>query len=74
MEALNFIEGSRPLEVTAPPAKAEPDAELLKDLQAWKPTKKTVQAEIEFLSQYFAAHGFERDRSRLAALEHYLAS
>ena len=74
MEALNFIEGARPLDAETPvPEKVEPDTELLQDLLEWRPTKKTIQSEIEFLSKYIELHGFERDRRRLAALEHYLA-
>ncbi|MEZ0373445.1 MAG: hypothetical protein ACAI44_30430 [Candidatus Sericytochromatia bacterium] len=74
MEALNFIEGPKPLNPEQPrPEKVEPDTELLQDLLDWKPTKKTIQSEIEFLSKYVESHGFERDRRRLAALEQYLA-
>lgn len=74
MEALNFIEGPQSLEPEAPkPEKAEPDTELLQELLDWKPTKKTVQSEIEFLTKYIESHGFERDKKRLAALEQYLA-
>lgn len=71
MEALNFIEGARPLDVPEP-IKADPCPELLQELMSWKPTKKTVETEIEFLTKYLEAHGFERDRKRLAALEQYL--
>lgn len=73
MEALNFIEGAKPLDPPPAPEKVDPDSELLQELLTWKPTKKTVQAEIDFLKQYVENHGFERDKQRLAALEHYLA-
>lgn len=73
MEALNFIEGARPLAPEARPERIEPDSELLEELLDWKPTKKTVQAEIEFLTKYVETHGFARDKCRLAALEKYLA-
>lgn len=75
MEALNLLKS---LKIEESPKimekpKVDPDPELLQDLLDWKPTPKTVQAEIEFLKAYFETHGFERDQRRLAALEQYLA-
>ncbi len=76
MESLNLF---KPLKIEPPASdpvpepKVEPDSELLNDLLDWKPTAKTVQSEMEFLSAYIEAHGFERDRRRMAALKQYLA-
>lgn len=76
MESLNLFKPLKiepPVPESVPEPKVEPDEELLSDLHDWKPTAKTVQSEMEFLSAYIEAHGFERDRRRLAALKHYLA-
>lgn len=74
MQTLNFIEGPKTIDPEPTKVeKVEPDTELLQDLLDWKPTKKTVQSEIEFLTRYIEQHGFQRDRCRLAALEQYLA-
>lgn len=71
MEALQLFED----QLAAPPAKAKRiklDNEFLAELQAWPMLAKTIQAEIELLTAYHEAHGFERDILRINTLNYYL--
>ncbi len=71
MEALQLFENEQ--SATQPKAKRlKLDQEFLEELQAWPMLDKTLNAEIELLTAYHEAHGFERDLRRLNSLNHYL--
>lgn len=71
MEALHLFEDeqSPPLAKTR---RMKLDNEFLAELEAWPMLRKTLEAELELLTAYHEAHGFERDLLRINTLNYYL--